>query len=101
MPSVTALRRWLVFVALLRLFSGVGQAQGAGAPGAALPGGSPTSPCRPRSPALRPPSAAVGLGYAAPHRFQTNLYTKQPEGGACGEWEQWHMVASVPPAASD
>lgn len=25
---------------------------------------------------------AVGLGYAAPHRFQTNLYTKQPEGGA-------------------
>jgi hypothetical protein len=43
MPSVTALRRWLVFVALLRLFS-------------------------------------VGLGYAAPHRFQTNLYTKQPEG---------------------
>lgn len=41
MPSVTALRRWLVFVALLRLFS-------------------------------------VGLGYAAPYRFQTNLYTKQP-----------------------
>lgn len=39
--SVTALRRWLVFVALLRLFS-------------------------------------VGLGYVAPYRFQTNLYTKQP-----------------------
>lgn len=42
MPSVTALRRWLVFVACLRLFS-------------------------------------VGLGYAAPHRFQINLYSKQPE----------------------
>ena len=25
--------------------------------------------------------ATVGLGYGAPHRFQTNLYTKQPEGG--------------------
>ena len=37
---------------------------------------------------LRPPSAAVGLGYAAPHRFQTNLYTKQPEGGACCQWGQ-------------
>lgn len=43
MPSVTALRRWLVFVALLRLFS-------------------------------------VVLGYAQPHRFQTNLYNKQPDG---------------------
>ncbi|GAB4822498.1 hypothetical protein N2152v2_009544 [Parachlorella kessleri] len=42
MDSLQALRRWLVFVALLRLFS-------------------------------------VGLGYAAPHRFQTNLYTKKPE----------------------
>lgn len=42
MPSVTALRRWLVFVAFLRLFS-------------------------------------VGLGFAAPQRLHTNLYTERPD----------------------
>lgn len=28
---------------------------------------------------------AVGLGYVAPHRFQTNLYTRKPELGKCGD----------------
>lgn len=79
MPSVTALRRWLVFVALLRLFSGEqGDCHHSHMQGAS------TVACRHVrcAPTLAPLDLrAVGLGYAAPHRFQTNLYTKQPEGG--------------------
>ena len=73
MPSVTALRRWLVFVALLRLFSGAQRMVER-----CREGGGDGSAGRHAAPACSP---AVGLGYAAPHRFQTNLYAKQPEAG--------------------
>ena len=80
-PSVTALRRWLVFVALLRLLSGRGEEEGGGGGGEDGMGRRARAGARPNAAPAAPPPPPVYLGYFLPARLQTNLFDLKPELG--------------------